>query len=218
VYNDIPSYDDDGGPTSPTYGANRTRPESYGGGGPAYDDDVYNQRPSRSNTYHGGGYGDSKANPDETFDSIGAGSRRGTFGADGKPSRPTAPKPHFKPRASAGSVARDQAVALFTFDAAQAGDLGFKKGDVITVIKRTEKAEDWWTGRIGGREGIFPRLVSRIRAPPVYGRITDADLATMSSQGRDGLSDSGSDAAALHMHFASYAKHMCCTVGGLSRN
>jgi hypothetical protein len=52
---------------------------------------------------------------------------------------------------------QDQAVALFTFDADQEGDLGFKKGEIITIMKRTEKAEDWWTGRIGDRVGIFPR-------------------------------------------------------------
>jgi len=35
-------------------------------------------------------------------------------------------------------------VALFTFNAYQHGDLGFKKGDIITVTKITDKAEDWW--------------------------------------------------------------------------
>jgi hypothetical protein len=35
-------------------------------------------------------------------------------------------------------------VALFTFEADQPGDLGFKKGDIITVTKKTDKAEDWW--------------------------------------------------------------------------
>lgn len=74
-----------------------------------------------------------------------------------KPSRPTAPKPNFKPRTSLSSIKADQAVALFTFDAAQEGDLGFKKGDVITILKRTDNATDWWTGRIGDKEGIFPR-------------------------------------------------------------
>lgn len=33
---------------------------------------------------------------------------------------------------------------------------GFKKGDVITVTKRTESTNDWWTGRIGDKTGIFP--------------------------------------------------------------
>ena len=47
-------------------------------------------------------------------------------------------------------------MAKFTFDADQPGDLGFKKGDVITIVKRTESEADWWTGRLEGREGIFP--------------------------------------------------------------
>lgn len=58
------------------------------------------------------------------------------------PGRPAAPKPMFASKT--GSLRKDQAVALFTFEAAQPGDLGFKKGDVITVTKKTEKAEDWW--------------------------------------------------------------------------
>jgi hypothetical protein len=37
-----------------------------------------------------------------------------------------------------------EAVAIFTFDADLPGDLGFKKGDIITVLKRTDKAVDWW--------------------------------------------------------------------------
>ncbi|KAI9894408.1 MAG: hypothetical protein M1814_003165 [Vezdaea aestivalis] len=76
----------------------------------------------------------------------------------GKPTRPTAPKPKFAPKKQ---LEADQAVALFSFDADQDGDLGFKKGDIITILKRTEKKEDWWTGRIGNKEGIFPRRTRR---------------------------------------------------------
>ena len=77
-----------------------------------------------------------------------------------KPSRPTAPKPVFGGRKA--SIGPDQAVAKFTFDADQDGDLGFKKGEIITIVKRTENETDWWTGRIGTREGIFPRFVGTI--------------------------------------------------------
>jgi lipid-binding SYLF domain-containing protein len=38
----------------------------------------------------------------------------------------------------------NRAVALYTFEADLPGDLGFKKGDIITVTKKTDKAEDWW--------------------------------------------------------------------------
>ncbi|KAI9806563.1 MAG: hypothetical protein M1833_003750 [Piccolia ochrophora] len=70
-----------------------------------------------------------------------------------KPSRPTAPKPKFTPKSSLGA---NQARALFNFDAEQPTDLGFKKGDVITIVKRTDSKNDWWTGRVGDKEGMFP--------------------------------------------------------------
>lgn len=104
---------------------------------------------NRSNTTRAGGYGGGGYDDEEFF------SNRN------RPTRPTAPKPVFGQKTGSGAGLReDQAVALFTFDADQEGDLGFKKGEVITIIKRTEKAEDWWTGRIGDRTGIFPRYVS----------------------------------------------------------
>ncbi|RCI10109.1 hypothetical protein L249_8455 [Ophiocordyceps polyrhachis-furcata BCC 54312] len=53
-------------------------------------------------------------------------------------------------------LAKDEALAIFTFDPAQPGDLGFKKGDVIKVTKRTDSDNDWWTGMIGMRRGTFP--------------------------------------------------------------
>lgn len=55
--------------------------------------------------------------------------------------------------ASAGG---EKAVALYTFKGEQDGDLEFKKGDVITIVKRSESKDDWWTGRRAGRDGIFP--------------------------------------------------------------
>jgi amphiphysin len=47
-------------------------------------------------------------------------------------------------------------VALFDFAAQAEGDLDFKVGDRIEVVERTDSAEDWWTGRLDGREGVFP--------------------------------------------------------------
>ena len=58
------------------------------------------------------------------------------------PGRPAAPKPAFRNKTS--GLKDNQAVALYTFEADQPGDLGFKKGDIITVTKKTDKAEDWW--------------------------------------------------------------------------
>lgn len=70
-------------------------------------------------------------------------------------------KPAFSPNARHG--ARDakppkgpKAIALFSFEGEQSGDLPFRKGDVITIIKKSDSQDDWWTGRVNGKEGIFP--------------------------------------------------------------
>ncbi|KAF8213486.1 hypothetical protein K438DRAFT_1915539 [Mycena galopus ATCC 62051] len=34
--------------------------------------------------------------------------------------------------------------------------LSFSKGDIIVITKRSESTDDWWTGTLDGRKGIFP--------------------------------------------------------------
>ena len=69
--------------------------------------------------------------------------------------RPSDDKPDFGRRA-ASSGSKNKAVALYSFAGQQDGDLPFKKGDVITIIQKSNSTDDWWTGRIGNVEGIFP--------------------------------------------------------------
>ncbi|KAF2742805.1 DUF500-domain-containing protein [Sporormia fimetaria CBS 119925] len=182
MYNDIPVYDDRhedvvwqgrrGSAMGEGVRSNRTGATGFGND----DDYVYSDRPKRSSTWKddvydrqpGSGSGglnrsySTRANPNETFDRLDNRARSSTFNdsysysdRDSKPARPTAPKPLFG-AAKKASLAHDQAVAKFTFEADQPGDLGFKKGEVITILKRTDNPTDWWTGRIGDREGIFP--------------------------------------------------------------
>ena len=47
-------------------------------------------------------------------------------------------------------------MALYDFEAQADGDLDFKAGGRIEVVERTESSEDWWTGRLNGRQGVFP--------------------------------------------------------------
>ena len=49
-------------------------------------------------------------------------------------------------------------VALYDFAAQAEGDLDFKVGDRIEVVDRSDSAEDWWTGRLEGRTGVFPGM------------------------------------------------------------
>lgn len=36
------------------------------------------------------------------------------------------------------------------------GDLSFSAGDRIEIVEMSESADDWWTGKLDGRTGIFP--------------------------------------------------------------
>ncbi|CAO3688906.1 unnamed protein product [Umbelopsis ramanniana] len=48
------------------------------------------------------------------------------------------------------------AMALYDFNGEQADDLSFRQGDVITIVEKSDSQNDWWTGKVGGRQGIFP--------------------------------------------------------------
>lgn len=61
--------------------------------------------------------------------------------------------PRPKPRAARNGM---QAIALYTFSGQESGDLSFKKGDVIHVTAKSDSQDDWWTGELDGRTGIFP--------------------------------------------------------------
>ncbi|KAH0257368.1 DUF500-domain-containing protein, partial [Aureobasidium melanogenum] len=159
MYNDIPVYDESHddviwqGRRGTAHGegvrTDRTGSGSFGGPSRAstWQDDVYDKQPS---------YG--RANPSEIeasrARSNSAFADQGDYSySDRKPSRPSAPKPNF---GDVKTPQPGQAIAKFTFDPDQPGDLGFKKGDIITIVKKSDSSNDWWTGRIGSREGIFP--------------------------------------------------------------
>ncbi|KAF8930912.1 hypothetical protein BGZ52_000346 [Haplosporangium bisporale] len=52
--------------------------------------------------------------------------------------------------------ARPMVVALYDYDAQQAGDLSFRKDDRIEIVEKTANADDWWTGKLNGQQGVFP--------------------------------------------------------------
>lgn len=169
MYNDMPVYDDRHddvvweGRRGEAYGQGARRERSN-----THDDYEYRDRPRRANTWQDDVYdqpGGGMSRSSTYNDGYGNRSRSNTAGydddysySDRRPTRPSAPKPVFGQKTGgAAGLRQDQAIALYTFDADQDGDLGFKKGEIITILKRTEKTEDWWTGRIGDRVGIFPR-------------------------------------------------------------
>ncbi|KAJ8657474.1 hypothetical protein O0I10_006776 [Lichtheimia ornata] len=62
---------------------------------------------------------------------------------------PPPPPPSRKPR-------QETARALYDFTGEQAGDLSFREGDIITIVEKSNSQDDWWTGSIGARKGMFP--------------------------------------------------------------
>lgn len=145
MYNDVPVYDDS---TDKVVWGDR-RGSAYGEGQPregARAHDEYG-RPKRASTWQDAVY--------DQPSSFGPGSRAKTFDNTGSygatpekksdPGRPAAPKPDFSSKQA--FLKKNEAVALFNFDADQPGDLSFKKGDIITVLKKTESDNDWWYAR-----------------------------------------------------------------------
>lgn len=46
--------------------------------------------------------------------------------------------------------------ALYDFNGQSEGDLAFREGDRIKVLKKTESTDDWWQGELRGLRGPFP--------------------------------------------------------------
>lgn len=64
-----------------------------------------------------------------------------------------APPPQPVPSGTtAATVSRVR--ALFDFHPSEAGELQFRKGDIIAVLESVFK--DWWKGSLKGQTGIFP--------------------------------------------------------------
>ncbi|CAJ0757485.1 17500_t:CDS:10, partial [Entrophospora sp. SA101] len=62
-----------------------------------------------------------------------------------------------KPAKKTGNTKRVK--ALYDFAPTEAGELGFVRGDVISVIDN-DVYKDWWRGEIRGKTGIFPETLS----------------------------------------------------------
>lgn len=81
---------------------------------------------------------------------------------------PSSTKPNYGTKLNTttdrlASLGPNQALALYNFEAERADDLGFRKGDIITITKRTDSQNDWWKGQKDGKVGSFPANYVAIR-------------------------------------------------------
>ena len=50
----------------------------------------------------------------------------------------------------------ETATALYDYEAQAEGDLRFTTGDTIEIVTRTSNENEWWVGKIKGKQGQFP--------------------------------------------------------------
>ncbi|THW77234.1 hypothetical protein D6D19_02406 [Aureobasidium pullulans] len=75
----------------------------------------------------------------------------GTLSVTGK-KKPPPPPPKKRTPSTQGQFV----TALYEFGGQGSGDLSFREGDRIKVVKKTASTDDWWEGELNGVVGSFP--------------------------------------------------------------
>jgi len=101
---------------------------------------------------------DGIANPPPPYSPSGSSPTSPALGAAAAAkAKPPPPKP--KPSRLSGVPNAETVTALYDYEAQAEGDLSFMTGDVIEIISRTQNVNEWWTGRLNGRQGQFPGML-----------------------------------------------------------
>jgi amphiphysin len=69
---------------------------------------------------------------------------------------PAPPPPKPKPAKLTGNPMHETVTALYDYEAQAHGDLSFSAGEVIEIVRRTNNDNEWWYGKVNGKEGQFP--------------------------------------------------------------
>ncbi|KAF9137294.1 hypothetical protein BGX30_010390 [Mortierella sp. GBA39] len=119
-----------------------------------------NKPPEGMSNTGGTGYGRPSSDNNNPFSSTQnpmntsiANKKTSSFSSIHSRSAPPPPAPSAPPATGAKPVF---VTALYDYAGEQPTDLSFNKGDRIAVVKKTGSTNDWWTGRLNGREGDFP--------------------------------------------------------------
>ncbi|EKD21411.1 uncharacterized protein L3040_000554 [Drepanopeziza brunnea f. sp. 'multigermtubi'] len=86
--------------------------------------------------------------------------RASSVAAKLKGAAPPPPKP--KPSRLSVVPVAEKVTALYDYEAQAEGDLSFTTGDVIDIVTRTGNVNEWWVGKINGRQGQFPANYVRL--------------------------------------------------------
>ncbi|KAH9865960.1 hypothetical protein J1614_008524 [Plenodomus biglobosus] len=80
----------------------------------------------------------------------------GSWGSVAKAKGAAPPPPKPKPSRLSGVPAAETVTALYDYEAQAEGDLSFITGDVIEIVSRTQNDNEWWIGKVRGKQGQFP--------------------------------------------------------------
>jgi amphiphysin len=130
--------------------------------------------------------GESSENPPPPYSattSVSAPSSPALGAAAAGKAKPPPPKP--KPSRFSGVPAAETVTALYDYEAQAEGDLSFSTGDVIEIVSRTQNENEWWVGKVNGREGQFPGTPFSFSGPVPHHSVCsiadDADLQEIMS-------------------------------------
>ncbi|CAH0021749.1 unnamed protein product [Clonostachys rhizophaga] len=108
---------------------------------------------------HSPNLSDAEQNPPPPYTT--GGSSLSTIAAAKAKPPPPKPKPS---RLVAAAPAAETVTALYDYAAQADGDLSFQTGDVIEIIQRTQNENEWWSGKLKGKQGQFPGNYVRLNS------------------------------------------------------
>ena len=108
-----------------------------------------------------------------------ANSTGSSWGAAAKAKGAAPPPPKPKPSRLGGVPTNPTATALYDYEAQAEGDLSFNTGDIIDVTVKGATENEWWSGRLRGREGQFPGKLAAAPCGPIS--LANLDQVTMFS-------------------------------------
>lgn len=85
-----------------------------------------------------------------------------SWGAVAKSKGAAPPPPKPKPSRLSGAPPAETCTALYDYEAQAEGDLSFLTGDVIEIVTRTQNDQEWWVGKVRGKQGQFPGMTAEV--------------------------------------------------------
>lgn len=100
--------------------------------------------------------------PTDSASALGRSASTGSHFAAAAKAKAAPPPPKPKPSRFSGVPQAETVTALYDYEAQADGDLSFTAGETIEIVQRTANENEWWTGKIGARQGQFPGTFLKI--------------------------------------------------------